>query len=220
MKVNPVMLAYVLVAVVLLVGVKSLVTSWITLNDVGSNKIVTPKSGSISPEDKISVERKGQIGTNTNQSRVVESQEERTPYGENMHAVRERVLSSPGNENLTPDLENSASHQDTQILSSSIARGTVSAALTDQQPNRAASVMIPAAFGDPAAAGITSPDQVQEIAQLANDFTRNVQQSGVSPTSPAYTKMWNKTAKDPDAYLKQQIGWQAFDQLQQSTKSP
>jgi hypothetical protein len=83
-----------------------------------------------------------------------------------------------------------------------------------------AAIPIPAVFGNPAAAGITSPEQAQQIAQIASDFTKTVESAGVAPNSPAYQHAWNSAASTADVIYKQQYGWQAFEAMQRSTTTP
>jgi hypothetical protein len=80
-----------------------------------------------------------------------------------------------------------------------------------------ANIPIPAAFGDPAKAGITSPEQNQAITQMADNFTKEVQSSGAAPDSPAYFQIWNNATSRANQLFKQQYGNMAFEAMQQST---
>jgi hypothetical protein len=80
-------------------------------------------------------------------------------------------------------------------------------------------VAIPAAFGNPAAAGITTPEQSQQVAQIANGFTAAVQSSGAAPNTPAYQQAWNTATMQANQIFKQQYGTAAFEVMQRSANS-
>ena len=80
-------------------------------------------------------------------------------------------------------------------------------------------VAIPAAFGNPAAAGITTPEQSQQVAQIANGFTAAVQSSGAAPNTPAYQQAWNTAIMQANQLFKQQYGTAAFEVMQRSANS-
>jgi len=83
----------------------------------------------------------------------------------------------------------------------------------------APSISIPAAFADPAAVGISTPDQTQQLAQIADNFTSAVQNSGVSPSSPGYQNVWNAAAQQANAIFRQQFGYAAFEAAQMNANS-
>ena len=83
----------------------------------------------------------------------------------------------------------------------------------------APTVTIPAAFADPAAVGISTPDQTQQLAQIADNFTSTVQNSGVSPSSPGYQNVWNTAAQQANAIFRQQFGYAAFEAAQMNANS-
>lgn len=103
----------------------------------------------------------------------------------------------------------------------SVRAASVSTTSTAPVAATAPTASIPAAFGDPAAAGITAPDQLQQVAQIAKQFTdpilsNQVSVPGFSPSSPSYQKAWNRGVSMADATFRQQFGWQAFEAMQQS----
>ena len=83
----------------------------------------------------------------------------------------------------------------------------------------APAVSIPAAFADPASAGISTPNQNQQISQIADNFTSAVQNSGVSPSSPGYQNVWNTASQQANAIFRQQFGNAAFEAAQINANS-
>ena len=80
-------------------------------------------------------------------------------------------------------------------------------------------VSIPAAFNDPSVLGnLTAADQSQ-IAQIASDFTTTIQNSGLSPSSPQYSHLWNTAAFQANEIFRQQFGDNAFNAMQLSSLS-
>ena len=77
-------------------------------------------------------------------------------------------------------------------------------------------VAIPAAFGDPSALGNLSESDKAQIAQIANDFTKTVQASGIAPNSPEYQQLWDTAAERADEYYRGQFGIPAFNAAQLS----
>jgi hypothetical protein len=78
-------------------------------------------------------------------------------------------------------------------------------------------VPIPAVFGNPDAAGITTTsEQSLQIAQIADNFTQTVESSGGGPTTSSYHQAWNTAAYKADQIFKQQYGNMAFEAMQAS----
>lgn len=103
------------------------------------------------------------------------------------------------------------------LLISTLKASTVAPAETQTIPG----VSIPAVFGNPEAVGIpVSSEQAQQIAVIANEFSKSVQSSGAVPNSTAYQSAWNSAASMADARYKQQYGWQAYEAMQRTLAAP
>ena len=239
MKFNSFTISYTIVAVVAVLVVKSLLTSWIGLQqEVSQSKQSSQRTGVTSSSPPILHNASAgvaQVNSLTTQMPVARN--DNFP-GSSLQQQRENPEGIPKTSQLdssqadaSPSFIQNGNTANTTLPSvgpsvefhsaSSVRTASVSVPVV----STAHSVSIPAAFGDPSAAGITAPDQVQQVAQIAQKFSdpilsNQVSAPGFSPSSPSYQKAWNTGVSTADAVLRQQFGWQAFEQMQQSAKAP
>jgi len=256
MKINSITISYAVVAVTAILVVKSLLTSWIGLQQevsepkqsvqlsvvasepkqiaylsgiTGSSQaIVHNASAGVAQIDSVTTQPPIARNENVPESSLQQQgsfegaprvvQFEPSPDSAQVAAASPSLIQNGNSANTTlPSIGSSIEfHPASSVRTTSASVPVVSTA----QP-----VSIPAAFGDPTAAGITAPDQVQQVAQIAQKFTdpilsNQVSAPGFTPSSPSYQKAWNSGVKMADAVLRQQLGWQAFEQMQQSAKAP
>jgi len=80
---------------------------------------------------------------------------------------------------------------------------------------------IPALFGDPMTIlSKATPNQIEQLSNIAARFTEEVQASGVDPNSPDYIQAWNSAASRANLQIQQQFGDQGFDILSRSIPNP
>lgn len=88
----------------------------------------------------------------------------------------------------------------------SLGVGLRSTALTDQGP-----APQPAVGVDLGSASTLTPEQDQEVQQMAEELTERLSCSGLDPASPEYRRLWNDTVRQSDFIFMQRYGAEAWE---------